>query len=413
MKKRILSAALALCLCLGLAVPALAAGPTFTDVPTNHWAYASVNRASENGWIAGYSNGKFGPTDNVTYGQFALMLGRSVAPYLISAYGGDPSMVEWYVPCMAVMRGDSSYCVGTPIIDSDIHEIANEPVNRYNMAQILYNILNIYDKVPGYDAAAVQAGIADWKSIPDNYKDALMAVVSAGIISGVDDQGTFNGSALMNRGQAAAVLCRMYDVFSGTGTTTPAAPDGTDTSTSTELGQKLPSRATAAAGVKSSIGKDDAYPTFGNSDVVSNNGYYTGATDVDIGTATLQYGFLELVNDARAAEGHAPLSWVSSDAAEEYTLQRCYELVSDFSHNRPKGSFAGEVCARDYYTVSAAFDGWMNSPDHKMSLMKDRYLYVSAARAGGRWIICLWDDNGINLVERWSTENYDYSSIMD
>ena len=53
-------------------------------------------------------------------------------------------MVEWYVPCMAVMRGDSSYCEGTPIIDSDIHEIANEPVNRYNMAQILFNIMTIY-----------------------------------------------------------------------------------------------------------------------------------------------------------------------------------------------------------------------------------------------------------------------------
>ena len=24
--------------------------PTFSDVPADHWAYASVNRASENGW---------------------------------------------------------------------------------------------------------------------------------------------------------------------------------------------------------------------------------------------------------------------------------------------------------------------------------------------------------------------------
>lgn len=412
-KKRIsLLLAAAMLISIFAGIFATTSKPTFPDVPTSHWAYAAVNRASENGWIAGYSNGKFGPADNVTYGQFALMLGRSVDPYLISSYGGDPSQVAWYVPCMAVMRGDSSYCEGTPIIDSDIHEIANEPVNRYNMAQLLYNIMNRYDKVPSYDAAAVQAGIADWKSIPDNYKDALMAVVSAGIISGVDDKGTFNGSALMNRGQAAAVLCRMYDAFSGAGTTTPATPDGTDTSTSTELGQKLSSGATAAAGVKSSIGKDDAYPTYGNSDVVSNNGYYTGATDVDIGTATLQYGFLELVNNARAAEGHAPLSWVPSDAAEEHTLQRCYELVSDFSHDRPKGRFAGEVCARDYSTVSAAFDGWMNSPDHKMSLMSDSYLYMSAARAGSRWIICLWSGD-FELVERWSSNNYDYSAYID
>lgn len=413
-KKRIsLLLAAAMLISIFAGIFATTSKPTFPDVPTSHWAYASVNRASENGWIAGYSNGKFGPADNVTYGQFALMLGRSVDPYLISAYGGDPSQVAWYVPCMAVMRGDSSYCEGTPIIDSDIHEIANEPVNRYNMAQLLYNIMNRYDKVPSYDAAAVQAGIADWKSIPDNYKDALMAVVSAGIISGVDDKGTFNGSALMNRGQAAAVLCRMYDVFSGAGTTTPATPDGTDTSTSTELGQKLSSGATAAAGVKSSIGKDDAYPTYGNSDVVSNNGYYTGATNVDVGTARLQYSALEYVNKARVDEGLAPLSWVPSDAAEEHTLQRCYELVSDFSHNRPKGGFAEEVIAKGQVSIYSAVNDWLNSPGHKRSLMKDSHTYMSAAKAGSCYIICLWDDNAIDVVERWSSEGYDRSSVIE
>lgn len=123
----------------------------------------------------------------------------------------------------------------------------------------------------------------------------------------MDDKGTFR-QRLMNRGQAAAVLCRMYDVFSGTGTTTPATPDESDTPTSTELGQKLSSGATAAAGVASGIGKKDDYPTYGNSDIVSNNGYYTGATNVDVGTARLQYSALEYVNEARVDEGHAPLS---------------------------------------------------------------------------------------------------------
>ena len=75
--------------------------------------------------------------------------------------------------------------------------------------------------------------------------------------------------------------------------------------------------------------------------------------------------FLELVNEARVAEGHEPLTWVSSDAAEEHTLQRCYELVSNYSHDRPKGKFAGEVCAKGYAAVPQAFNGWMNSPAHK------------------------------------------------
>ena len=405
-KKRIsLLLAAAMLISIFAGIFATTSKPTFPDVPTSHWAYASVNRASENGWIAGYSNGKFGPADNVTYGQFALMLGRSVDPYLISAYGGDPSMVEWYVPCMAVMRGDSSYCVGTPIIDSDIHEIANEPVNRYNMAQILFNIMTIYDKVPSYDAAAVQAGIADWKSIPDNYKDALMAMVSAGIISGVDDKGTFNGSALMNRGQAAAVLCRMYDVFSGTGTTTPATPDESDTPTSTELGQKLSSGATAAAGVKSSIGKNDAYPTYGNSDEVSPNGYFTGATEADIGDAQLVYELLDMVNEARAEAGVAPFQWANVDAAEEMVLIRANELTTLFSHDRPNGGYApGEVCTKGPTSASAAFSNWMNSTSHRDHLMSPDYEYITAARCGNCWVISIF--SVLDDIVRYPASNY-------
>lgn len=405
-KKRIsLLLAAAMLISIFAGIFATTSKPTFPDVPTSHWAYASVNRASENGWIAGYSNGKFGPADNVTYGQFALMLGRSVDPYLISAYGGDPSMVEWYVPCMAVMRGDSSYCVGTPIIDSDIHEIANEPVNRYNMAQILFNIMTIYNKVPSYDAAAVQAGIADWKSIPDNYKDALMAVVSAGIISGVDDKGTFNGSALMNRGQAAAVLCRMYYVFSGTGTTTPATPDESDTSTSTELGQKLSSGATAAAGVKSSIGKNDAYPTYGNSDEVSPNGYFTGATEADIGDAQLVYELLDMVNEARAEAGVAPFQWANVDAAEEMVLIRANELTTLFSHDRPNGGYApGEVCTKGPTSASAAFSNWMNSTSHRDHLMSPDYEYITAARCGNCWVISIF--SVLDDIVRYPASNY-------
>lgn len=58
MKNRILSAALALCLCLGLAVPALAAGPTFTDVPASHWAYDAIEDMSSRGVVAGFGNGQ-------------------------------------------------------------------------------------------------------------------------------------------------------------------------------------------------------------------------------------------------------------------------------------------------------------------------------------------------------------------
>ena len=400
---------------------AASSNPTFSDVPPNHWAYSYVERAADNGWVNGIGNGKFGVDNNVTYGELALMLGRSIYPELIDWYGGDPADVAWYVPCLAVMAG-MGLDNGTPL-DNNLEGAALQPINRYNMAQILFNFLKDDSKVPSYNAAAVQASIGDWSSVPSNYREALMAVVSAGIITGVDSKGTFNGNGYMTRGQAAVVLCRMYDVFSGTGVTTPTDPtEPTNPTTPADpddpfaptggYGQKLSSGATAAAGVKTTIGKDDAYPTYGNSDVVSNNGYFTGATNADIGTAQLQYAFLDMVNEARVAEGHEPLTWGDRDSMEEYTLIRATELVSDFSHNRPKGSFAGEVCDSGATSAQQSFNSWMNSPAHKRILMSDTYSYMTAARAQNYWVICMWSDNGVNLVEKWSAENYDRSSVL-
>ena len=55
---------------------AASGSPTFSDVPTTHWAYSYVERAADNGWVNGVGNGKFGVDQQVTYGELALMLGR-------------------------------------------------------------------------------------------------------------------------------------------------------------------------------------------------------------------------------------------------------------------------------------------------------------------------------------------------
>ena len=264
---------------------------------------------------------------------------------------------------------------------------------------------------------------ADLGILPLIVDTSVPVCYAAGLISG-DENGNLNLDSSLTRAEGCVMLCNLADYVSGHGgqvSTKPTDPGETTEPTDpgaseSGLGQKLSSGATAAAGVLDSIGKDDAYPTYGNSDVVSNNGYYTGADNTDIGNASLQYAFLELVNEARVAEGHAPLSWVQSDAAEEHTLQRCYELVSDFSHDRPKGRFAAEVCAEGSINVQRAFNVWMNSPAHKASLLSDTYSYMSAARSGGNgssyWIICLWTDNNIDLAERYAYNNYDYTSLV-
>lgn len=54
----------------------------FYDVPASHWASGYINVANQNGIIAGYGDGNFGPDDTVTYNQAVRMV--------VSALGFDP-----------------------------------------------------------------------------------------------------------------------------------------------------------------------------------------------------------------------------------------------------------------------------------------------------------------------------------
>lgn len=46
----------------------------FSDVPVSHWSNGYVATAAKQGIINGYGNGRFGPSDSVTYAQIVKML---------------------------------------------------------------------------------------------------------------------------------------------------------------------------------------------------------------------------------------------------------------------------------------------------------------------------------------------------
>jgi len=331
MKNRILSVALALCLCLGLAVPAWAAGPTFTDVPASHWAYDAIEDMSSRGVVAGFGNGRFGPGVNVTTAQFSVMLARLFYNDEMSEMPADEA---WFRNAITLLAGKGVLDNTSAALKNYDANSVSAPMNRYDMAQTMYGLLKAEGvPMPSADELlATTQRIADFNTIPAQYTDAVKNMYHLGCLAGVDAAGNFKGENTMNRAQACVVLARLEktiaDCEAGEVPVKPSDPaeqePPTETAdpgtTSTELGQKLPSGATAAAGVKSSIGKDDAYPTYGPSDVVSSNGYYSGATDVDIGDAVLVYELLDMVNAARAEEGSPALKWTTFDQAEEYTL---------------------------------------------------------------------------------------------
>ena len=53
--------------------------------------------------------------------------------------------------------------------------------------------------------------VADWSAVPSTYRDAVSVCYNMGMLSGTDGKGTFNGSGVMTRAQAAVVMDRLID----------------------------------------------------------------------------------------------------------------------------------------------------------------------------------------------------------
>lgn len=226
--KRFVSLVLALMLCAGFAVPALAA--EFSDVPASHTFHDAILDCSEKGIVGGYSDGTFKPTDSVTRAQFCVMLSRAFYAGDIQKYDTDEYQRIWFGPntkalsMAGVLEGTGfSYAFGEA-------GVMNQNISRYDMAQLMSNIMADKGFFAGEsDKDTAAAKIADYSEIPDQYRDAVTAVYALGIIGGFSD-GTFGGGATMNRGQAAVVIYRLAQ-FVGDGPGTEPETSANDNQT--------------------------------------------------------------------------------------------------------------------------------------------------------------------------------------
>ncbi len=73
-------------------IPTGPAVATFSDVPTDHWAFKWVEYAHANGIVAGYDDGTYRPTVEVDRGQMAVFIARAIAT------PSDGADLESYTP---------------------------------------------------------------------------------------------------------------------------------------------------------------------------------------------------------------------------------------------------------------------------------------------------------------------------
>lgn len=214
--RRLAAGALSIALAVTmLSTTAFAASVKFTDVPSSHWASPSISKMADKGIMSGIGNNLFAPSQQLSNAEFITMIVRHFYSDKLGAEGGT-----WYAPFMAAAKS-ANILTGTNVGSNE--GLATSTINRYDMAQLMYNVL----KAEGITTTPLSdtSKVADWASIPSTHRDAVFVCYNMGMLSGVDNKGTFNGTGVMDRAQAAVVMDRLLDICSGGTPSTPTVPE--------------------------------------------------------------------------------------------------------------------------------------------------------------------------------------------
>lgn len=241
-----------LLLALGLSIvatPALASsGASFSDVPSTHWAYGSIQTMADMGIVGGVGGGKFDPNGKVSTAQFAAMVVRAF--YADEQEGRTSNVDKWWAVSMSIAQDRNLVRETTA---GKTYKTDNEtgaeswdiaaveaPMTRADMAIVLTYTMDRQGMAApsAAELEATRAKIADYNTIADNYKDAVTIAYNRGLLKGVDSKGSFNPNGQLTRAEACAVLERMLQqmgmIESKPADTTPSTPvDTTPTTPST------------------------------------------------------------------------------------------------------------------------------------------------------------------------------------
>lgn len=199
-----------------------AASTDFSDVPSSHWAYDYISAAADNHYVSGLGDNTFAPNQKVTYAEFAVMLTNAFCPDKPKEFPSYQNM-KWYYPYMYSI--DKSGYVDNTTLDYRYEplwdQFANEPINRYNVAMMAYNLLNINNAISDADTSKASSELADWNRIKNDsfkndvqnrdYETAVAVCYNMGIISGYEDK-QFHGRETLTRAQACAILIRLDEI---------------------------------------------------------------------------------------------------------------------------------------------------------------------------------------------------------
>lgn len=175
---------------------------TFSDLPTNHWAYQAVMEMAKRGILNGYSDGTFRANDNVTREEFAKMmvlaLNLPITEPLMPTFKDIPK--TWW--SYKYVESAKAYLTGYRKTDGLYFKGSKNAV-REDMAYALV-------KAKGYENTSVDMTrlttlFKDANSVTNDLKKYVLIAYEKGIIRGYTD-GTFKPKGTLTRAEAAKLL---------------------------------------------------------------------------------------------------------------------------------------------------------------------------------------------------------------
>ncbi|WP_214482218.1 S-layer homology domain-containing protein [Bacillus sp. SM2101] len=175
----------------------LKAKGSFTDVTHDYWAVEEIAYLTLEGIIKGYNNGEFGPKDNVTRGQAAVMVTRALE--INTENITNPKLPD-------VKEDHSAYREIAAVIDQGIFDLVdsfhpNEPLTRGEMAKIL---------VRSYDLKGDYGEYFTDVSLDNEYYPYINKLFANGITTGFPNK-TFKPNQPITRDQFAVFFARVLD----------------------------------------------------------------------------------------------------------------------------------------------------------------------------------------------------------
>lgn len=210
-KRRIISLALAVVLCIILVAPVMAASPGlsnfkkqteyagFADVPDSAWYAGNVKTVCEYGLMNGTGNGNFNPNGYVTMSESVAIMSRLHYIYNGKMEGFEQSS-PWFVAY-------DDYAAANGLDAFGFHEdfeFWRTPPTRELFVDL------VSQSIPMSEFQIIN-DICTKEPTGDDFTDRLFRLFNAGVITGKSDGSGFDGGSVITRAEVATILTRMIE----------------------------------------------------------------------------------------------------------------------------------------------------------------------------------------------------------